>query len=145
MAFPPLAPLVMTERQIAMPKRRSIEFPGFSHANPIPSASRIGSIMMSSVISGRDPESGELPEAMAQQVANVFIHIHAAVAAAGGTPDDILKVTFYVRDPATGRTALNDEWVAMFPDPESRPARYTLALAGDGPTHVTCEFTAVFG
>ena len=63
--------------------------------------------------------------------------------AAGGTPDNILRITFYVRDQAAGRAALNDEWVKMFPDPASRPARHTLAAPGDGPSLVTCEFTAV--
>ena len=41
-----------------MAKRKSINYPGFKHENPIPNASRIGSILMSSIISGRDPASG---------------------------------------------------------------------------------------
>ena len=39
-----------------MAKRKSINYPGFKHENPIPNASRIGNILMSSIISGRDPE-----------------------------------------------------------------------------------------
>ena len=127
-----------------MAKRRSINFPGFSHSNPIPNASRIGNIMMSSVISGRDPSTGETPDDMAQQIVNIFAHIRAAVTAAGGTPDDIIKVTFWVGDPATGRAALNDEWVKMFPDENSRPARHTLPSGRDS-SRVTCDFVAVFG
>ena len=128
-----------------MAKRQSINFPGFSHVNPIPNASRIGNIMMSSVISGRDPATNEMPDDMAAQVVNIFSHIRSAMAAAGGTPEDIIKITFWVRDPGTGRAALNGEWEKMFPDENSRPARHTQPLAASGPSQVSCDFVAVFG
>ena len=127
-----------------MAKRQSINFPGFSHVNPIPNASRIGNIMMSSVISGRDPATNDMPDDMAAQVVNIFSHIRSAVAAAGGTPEDIIKITFWVRDPGTGRAALNGEWEKMFPDENSRPARHTQSLAASGPSQVSCDFVAVF-
>ena len=128
-----------------MAKRQSINFPGFSHVNPIPNASRIGNIMMSSVISGRDPATNEMPDDMAAQVVNIFSHIRSAMVAAGGTPEDIIKITFWVRDPGTGRAALNGEWEKMFPDENSRPARHTQSLAASGPSQVSCDFVAVFG
>jgi enamine deaminase RidA (YjgF/YER057c/UK114 family) len=128
----------------AMAKRKSINFPGFSHQNPIPNASRIGNVMMTSVISGVDPGTRNLPPELAQQVSNLFTHIRAAVEAAGGTPDDIIKIDFWMKQPSTGRAALNDEWVKMFPDPASRPARHTLTLGPDSQALVTCAFTAVF-
>ena len=127
-----------------MPKRQSIEVPGFSHANPIPAASRIGNIMMSSVISGRDPSTGEMPDHLAQQIVNIFTHIRSAMQAAGGSPEDIIKITFWVEDPASERAALNGEWEKMFPDESSRPARHTQSGAGGGPSRVTCDFIAVF-
>ena len=40
-----------------MAKRKSINWPGFKHENPIPNASRIGNILMSSIMSGRDPDT----------------------------------------------------------------------------------------
>jgi 2-iminobutanoate/2-iminopropanoate deaminase len=126
-----------------MSKRKSIEFPGFSHANPIPGASRIGNIVMSSVISGRDPATDEMPPELDAQIGNIFAHIKSAVETAGGSPDDIIKITFFVRDPASGRAALNGEWEKMFPDPDSRPARHTQALGGSGASQVTCDFVAV--
>ena len=93
-----------------MSKRQSVNFPGFSHSNPIPNASRIGNIMMSSVISGRDPATGEMPGDLAQQIVKIFTHIRSAMDAASGSPDDILKITFWIKDLATGRAALNGEW-----------------------------------
>ncbi len=126
-----------------MPKRQSIEIPGFAHSNPIPGASRIGNLMMSSVIGGRNPDGSGMPADLAGQIANVFTHIASAMQAAGGAPDNILRITFYVRDAAEGRAALNGEWVKMFPDADSRPARHTIAVPGDGPGLVSCEFVAV--
>ena len=64
---------------------------------------------------------------------------------AGGKVDDIIKINFWMKEPATGRAALNGEWVKMFPDEGSRPARHTLALGADSNALVTCDFVAVFG
>ena len=128
-----------------MAKRKSINYPGFAHQNPIPNASLMGNILMSSIISGRDPETGATPPELAAQVTNVFKQIKLCVEAAGGTVDDILKVNFWMKDPATGRKALNGEWAAMFPDADSRPARHTLSLPPDAAAHVTCDFVAVIG
>jgi 2-iminobutanoate/2-iminopropanoate deaminase len=128
-----------------MAKRQSVNFPGFSHQNPIPNASRIGNVMMTSVISGVDPGTRNLPPELSKQVANLFAHVRTAIETAGGTPDDIIKMTFWMKEPTTGRAALNDEWLKMFPDPASRPARHTTALGAESNALVTCEFVAVFG
>jgi 2-iminobutanoate/2-iminopropanoate deaminase len=127
-----------------MAKRQSVNFPGFAHQNPIPNASRIGNMMMTSVISGVDPGTRNLPPELAKQVTNLFTHVRAAIEAAGGTPDDIIKMTFWMKEPATGRAALNDEWVKMFPEAASCPARHTMALGSESNAQVTCEFVAVF-
>jgi 2-iminobutanoate/2-iminopropanoate deaminase len=128
-----------------MAKRQSVNFPGFAHQNPIPNASRIGNVMMSSVISGVDPGTRNLPPELAEQVSNLFTHVRTAISAAGGTPDDIIKMTFWMKDPVNGRAALNEEWLKMFPDAASRPARHTTALGAASNALVTCEFVAVFG
>ena len=69
-----------------MAKRQSVNFPGFAHQNPIPNASRIGNVMMSSVISGVDPGTRNMPSELAKQVTNMFNHVRTAIASAGGTP-----------------------------------------------------------
>jgi enamine deaminase RidA (YjgF/YER057c/UK114 family) len=126
-----------------MPKRQSINFPGFSHQNPIPNASKIGNIVMSSVIGPSNPGTRDVPATLAEQVANLFTHLRAAITAAGGTPDDILKIDFWAKDLGAGREALNVEWVKMFPDPNARPARHTNPLPADSRAMVQCAFTAV--
>jgi hypothetical protein len=70
-----------------MAKRQSIMWPGFVHSNPIPNASKIGNIVMSSVIGPRDPATGKTPETLEEQVKNLFLQLSAAIKAAGGTPD----------------------------------------------------------
>jgi 2-iminobutanoate/2-iminopropanoate deaminase len=126
-----------------MPERKSVMFPGFSHQNPIPNASRVGNIVMSSVIGGSNPGTRELPPSLEEQVKNFFNYIRAAIEAAGGTPENIVKIDFYVQDPATQREALNAEWVKMFPNPDSRPARHTTALPAGSRAMVQAAFYAV--
>ena len=128
-----------------MSRRRSINGSRARHENPIPNASRIGSLVMSSVIGGADPGTRDLPPTLEAQVANVFAHIRHDIEAAGGTLDDIVKVTFWVKDPVKQRAALNDEWVKAFPDPDSRPARHTLTLPADSRALVQADFTALIG
>jgi 2-iminobutanoate/2-iminopropanoate deaminase len=126
-----------------MAKRQSVDGKQPRHENPIPNASRIGNIVMSSVIGGANPGTRDLPPALEQQVVNVFGNIRHDIEAAGGTVDDIIKITFWVKDPAKQRAALNTEWVKMFPDAASRPARHTLTLPADSRALVQADFTAV--
>ena len=126
-----------------MTKRQSINGELPRHENPIPNASRIGNIIMSSVIGGSNPGTRDLPISLEQQIANVFAHIRHDIEAAGASVDDIIKITFWVKDPTTGRAALNVEWVKMFPDAASRPARHTLTLPPDSRAQVQADFIAV--
>lgn len=126
-----------------MPKRRSVNGSHPRHENPIPNASRIGNIVISSVIGGTNPGTRELPAGLDQQAANVFAHIRHDIEAAGGSVDDIVKITFWVKDPAKQRAALNDEWIRMFPDADSRPARHTQTLPPDSRALVQADFIAV--
>ena len=128
-----------------MAKRRSINGSNPRHENPIPNASRIGNLVMSSVIGGADPGTRTLPATLEEQVANVFRHIRQDIADAGGSPDDIIMVNFWLKDPVKQRAALNGEWVKMFPDPESRPARHSQTLPVDSRALVQATFTAVIG
>jgi enamine deaminase RidA (YjgF/YER057c/UK114 family) len=126
-----------------MGKRQSINGKRARHENPIPNASRIGNILMSSVIGGAKPGTREMPATLEEQVANVFGYIRDDVEAAGGTADNIIKIEFWVHDPAKQRAALNAEWVKMFPDAESRPARHTQTLPAGGRGMVQAVFTAI--
>lgn len=125
-----------------MTRRVSIEVPGFDHANPIPVASRIGPFLATGVLTGRDPATREMPGTLDEQCANVFAHVRAVLAAAGGGVGDILRMTFWLAD-YRDRDALNREWLAMFPDAATRPARQAVAAHLDGGCLVQCDVLAV--
>lgn len=125
-----------------MPRRQSIYLQGFAHQNPVPAACRIGPYLTSGVLTGRDPETHEMPESLDAQLAHAFTHVRELMRAAGGSTDDIVKMTVHLvryRD----REALNREWVAMFPDPNDRPTRQVMAATLDGASLVQLELTAV--
>lgn len=122
-------------------RRKSIHIGGFKHVNPIPNACRIGNLVMSGVILGRDAD-GKMPESLEAQCANMFGHMKATVEAAGGTTDDIIKMTVWLKD-RSQRGPLNAEWLKMFPDERSRPARHSQQSEMEGGTLVQCDFTAV--
>jgi 2-iminobutanoate/2-iminopropanoate deaminase len=94
-------------------------------------------------ISGKDPKTGKIVEGIEEQCALVFQHMQKIIEAASGTPEDILKVTVWLKDGAH-RKNVNQEWLRMFPDAESRPARHTFIgqeLAGS--MLIQVEFWAV--
>ena len=128
-----------------MEKRRSIDVPGARHVNPIPSASRIGPFVMSGAISGADPATGKVPEDLDAQCAAMFANVRRVIETAGGTTDDIIKMTVWITDRAL-RPIMNKYWVEMFPDPHSRPARHTTTGTDFvAPMQVQCDFFAVIG
>ena len=118
--------------------RRAIEIEGFRHANPIPAACRVGPLLVSSVVVGRDPVTGEMPDDVVEQLVNLFDHVGAILVEAGADWRHVARMSFHVPDLAL-RDAINVPWLERFPDPLSRPARHTQAA--DVP-HVSCEFIA---
>lgn len=127
-----------------MSRRKSIHIKELKHANPIPAASRVGNIVMSSIINGVDPATGKVAATLDEQCAHMFQHVRRLVEAAGGSTEDIVKMNVWLGDRAK-RDALNREWLAMFPDEHSRPARHAhrANLDGEGGIQVQCDFTAV--
>jgi len=127
-----------------MAKRKSIDITGFQHSNPIPNATRIGNLLMSGVLVGLDPGTRNMPADLDAQLTNLFAHVKEVVETAGGTTDDIIKITVWLKNP-NDRELLNKHWVKMFPDKSARPSRHTLPLLGDSVGLVQCDVTAVFG
>ena len=128
-----------------MDKRRSIEVAGVKHQNPIPAASRKGPFVASGAIAPTDIATGKVPEGLDAQCAAMFANVRRLIEAAGGTPDDIVKMTVWIADRAL-RPTLNKYWTQMFPDPHSRPARHTVASADlTPPMQVQCDLLAVIG
>jgi len=125
-----------------MHKRTSIYTEGFSHKNPIPAACRIGSMVYSGSIQGTDASTGTYGASLDEQCALMFAHVKRIVEASGGTTENIIKMTVWMRDRAQ-RTSLNKVWLEMFPDEQCRPARHTMQTPLDGDKLIECDFIAV--
>jgi enamine deaminase RidA (YjgF/YER057c/UK114 family) len=125
-----------------MSKRQSIYAQGFSHSNPIPSACRIGNLLVSGVINGVNPKTGKVASTLEEQCAHMFEHMRRIVEAGGGTTDDIIKMTVWMKD-RSQRQPVNHEWLKMFPDEKTRPARHAIQGDMEGAILVQCDFMAV--
>lgn len=105
---------------------RSLQVPGLGHGSaPIPTAARVGSVLVTGGVSGVDPSTGTVPEDLGRQAAQLFRNLAAILEAGDASPQDVVKITFFVRDRAY-RSAINPEWTVMFPEEGDRPARHTL-------------------
>jgi enamine deaminase RidA (YjgF/YER057c/UK114 family) len=121
--------------------RSSIYLGEIAHQSPIPNASKIGNIIVSGLIRGADPSTSKLAATLQQQCAFMFMHMRKTVETGGGTVEDIIKVTVWMK--ALEREPVNVEWVKMFPDPAARPARQIMEVAMEEGVLVQCDFMAV--
>jgi 2-iminobutanoate/2-iminopropanoate deaminase len=125
-----------------MAKRQVIEIPGLEvhGANPIPLAVKVGNMVYTGSITGRDPSNNVVPDDAEQQIAIAFASMKRIVELAGGTTEDIAKVDVNLKDMAL-REIVNREWLKMFPDPQSRPARHTVRA--DVPANMVIQIEMV--
>ena len=123
--------------------RRSIEVPGVSHGNaPIPMGARVGNMIYSSGIMGKDPATDTLPADGPSQAKFMFMNLRSLLAQGGADLGDVVHVKAYVKD-NSHRDALNAEWLQCFPDPHDRPARHTMVTDLPGGMLVHIEIVAV--
>lgn len=123
---------------------RSINVPGASHKAPIPAAARVGNILCTSAVSGKDPVSGELPADIESQVRNTFANLKSVLVAGGASLDDVVKFSVTIKDNVV-RDAINAEWNVAFPDPHDRPARHIVVADLQHGMQVQIEVIAVIG
>lgn len=125
--------------------RRSIEVPGLHHGGlPIPIASVVGNLLVSGGISPLDPDTGSVPADTARQVELVFANLRRVLEAAGGRPEDVVKCTVFVVDKSI-RPLVDEQWVRLFPDKASRPARHTLRTELPASVQLQLDVIAVLG
>ncbi|PZQ22326.1 MAG: RidA family protein [Sphingopyxis macrogoltabida] len=120
--------------------RRAIYIDGFAHgAQPIPAASRKGPLVVTGGVHGIDRATGALADGLEAQTEAMFDNLSAILVAAGGSMDDLVKLTVKVRS-NEARMAVNRVWEVHFPDAATRPARHTLLVdALPGAMLVQCE------
>lgn len=127
-----------------MGKRTAIYVEGFGHKNPIPAACRVGNTVASGIIYGLDVATGKPAATLDEQAKLMFQHLETIIEAAGGTTADIVKLTVWMVD-RSKREAVNREWLAMFPDAATRPARQAMQAELGSGILVQCDFLAVIG
>ena len=125
-----------------MAKRSVIEIPGLAHNAPIPNGAKIGNLVFSSAISGKDTETGKVPQDPDQQAEVLFRNIQKFMELAGGTPEHIGHMTVFLQEEKY-RDSINQAWLKMFPDEHNRPARHALKAELRGGLLFQVELIAV--
>ena len=132
----------MTQPAPEPSSRRAIHIDGFAHRNPIPAAALLGPLLVSSMVVGYERGTTDVPQRPESQVENVFAYVADILEEAGGSWEDVVRMTFYVPDLRV-RPAINGAWLEHFPDPSTRPARVTHATPTD--LGIRAEFVAYLG
>ena len=116
---------------------------------------KIGNVVYSSGISGRDAATGlahvwqrlEDPGAKPRpadpdrQAEVLFENLRKFMELAGGSPDDIVRMTVYLKEEEyRAQNSINKAWLKMFPDEHDRPAGAKDAISEhrDTPSAATC-------
>ena len=108
-------------------RQQSIEIENIGHSAPIPCASRVGPVLATSAVSGRDQKTGKLAPDADGQARLSFENLKALLAKGGMSMGDVVKVDCFVTDDSF-REAINKYWIEIYPDPHKRPARHTVVL-----------------
>jgi 2-iminobutanoate/2-iminopropanoate deaminase len=125
-------------------RQQSIDVEGIAHGAPIPVASRVGNMLATSAISGRDPKTGKVAPDADGQARLAFENLKIILAKGGMGLGDVLKVTCFVTDD-NFREALNKYWLECWPDAAKRPARHTLVMPLRGGLLLQIDALAVAG
>ena len=125
-------------------RQQSIDIEGIAHGAPIPVASRVGNVIATSAISGRDPKTGKLAADADGQARLAFENLKTILAKGGMGLGDVVKITCFVTDDGF-REAINKYWSECYPDEHKRPARHTLVLPLRGGVLLQIDALAVAG
>ena len=125
--------------------REALTVPGFAWDHPIPLGVKLGNLVISSIIPPQDPATGKTPTDVKRQVELLFIEMKGLIENAGGTVDDIARVTFLVRSKAEHRPLIDEEWNTMFGGSRTQPARLVIEVSPQGAPSVQAEFIAMLG
>ena len=126
-----------------MATRKTLTIRGIDYSergvHPIPMGARLGNLIVSSILTGTDPDTRELPPGVEGQVRILFRNIRTLMEDAGGTVNNIARVSFFVQSKEQHRPSIDDEWTKMFPEGGYRPARIVLEVSPQGTPLVQCE------
>jgi 2-iminobutanoate/2-iminopropanoate deaminase len=122
--------------------RTAVYLEGLAHGDqPIPNAARIGPLLATGTVNGRDRATGDVSPDLRTQIARAFGNLSSVLEAGGCTLDDVIKLTVYLAD-RSARAHINEVWLEHFPTPEDRPARHVIETALPGELQVQIEALA---
>jgi 2-iminobutanoate/2-iminopropanoate deaminase len=110
--------------------RSNHEIPGHGHHDPIPMGARVGDLYASSGVSGVDtagPDKLEPVDGAAGQAHHGLRNVVSLAEEGGMGAGDIGLITVLVQDHAD-MAVVDQEWSALFPDPNDRPARHVMQM-----------------
>jgi 2-iminobutanoate/2-iminopropanoate deaminase len=110
---------------------------------PYSQAIRVGDTVYLSGQIGLDPTTGNLREGIDAQARQVFANLKAVAAAAGGTLDDVAKLTLLLADMADF-AKVNEIMASFFTKPYPARATYQVSALPKG-ARVEVEGVLVFG
>ena len=104
-------------------RRQPIGVPGFTDLQML--GARVGSLVFSSPIDGRDPSTGRRSDDPKTQMRQAFHNMESFVTQAGGSKDELIHVFIFVRSKDDQKDML-DVWLEAFPVDGDRPARKAI-------------------
>ena len=131
----------MTERK----KTINVQEGGHRHTSPIPQGVKAGGFIFLSALRGVNPETQRVEhDDVEAQSRQLFANLTRALAAAGATLDDVVKIGVYMKD-LKDRAVFNKVWSEHFG--QKAPARFAvqvvdLGIPGDK-SRVLIEVTAL--
>jgi 2-iminobutanoate/2-iminopropanoate deaminase len=113
-------------KEMVEERGRSIEVEGVSHGSaPIPMAARVGPLLMSSAIIGKDPSLDKFPDTERAQIKFAFKNLLSVLENGGASLKNVVHLKITVGDNSF-RGDVNVEWESIFKDPNDRPARHIV-------------------
>jgi 2-iminobutanoate/2-iminopropanoate deaminase len=104
---------------------------------------RVGDLVWTSGHVGRNPETGETPDDVAEQARLTLLNLKSVLEEAGSSLDNVIKVNIYLAD-IKDRPAVNKVYQEFFP--KDQPGRTCIGNAGfDGNVLIEIECVAVVG
>jgi 2-iminobutanoate/2-iminopropanoate deaminase len=93
-------------------------------AGPYSHVVEVGGMVFTAGFGPQNPATGEVPEGVAAQTEQVLENVKSALAAAGATLDDVVKVTVHLQNLLDDFAAFNEVYARYFPAPH--PVRTTV-------------------
>jgi enamine deaminase RidA (YjgF/YER057c/UK114 family) len=121
---------------------RLVELYGPSRTDPIPLGLRLDNLVYAPRVTGVDPASGRLAEGLLPQVEQALANLRQLVEQAGGTLDNLARVTAYVTS-VEDREPFYGPWEALFAPP--RPACKVLVERLPAGQKVSLQALALLG